>query len=358
MKKLLNLLLLIAPAILLAQPSPSTPPTKIAAGAGIVVSTNGVNNFTISAGGTNSALTNLVVRQLNGNALTVNTNVLLVATNYVGIGTTAPLRPLHVGNYNAAGRADTKILVSAEMNNVNGSGSSHGFADASLISRSGGIGYNSFDANANIGGGVDYDHYAAFQSSPANVSVGVMNDYFGHYDVFNIQGGVLKNDYGFYKATGALYNGARVTNIYGIYIAPQTNGTSKNYGVYVAANSNYFGGRLDIAGNVVPNADGTYNSGATGSRWFNSYSYNFIGSTFSGSTVKANTFKDASFGEVTAFTFDGTLTKFAIPINLAATAEPAAPASGITLFVVNDGGKMVLKCKAPGGDVGTLYTEP
>lgn len=246
MKKLLNLLLLIAPAILLAQPSPSTPPTKIAAGAGIVVSTNGVNNFTISAGGTNSALTNLVVRQLNGNALTVNTNVLVVATNYVGMGTATPLRPLHVGNYTAAGPSDTKILISAEMNNANGSGNSHAFADSSLIGRSGNIGYNSFYANANLAGGVDYDHYAAFQSSPANLAVGVMKNYYGHFDVFNMQSGTTKTNTAFYASRAFVYGGT-VENNFGLYVEPHTNGTVGNWAVYTDGTTpSTFGGAVKV----------------------------------------------------------------------------------------------------------------
>jgi hypothetical protein len=91
--------------------SPTMPPTRIAAGSGVTVTTNGINNFTLSASGglgtnhlnpnqfeagtTNvniaagALLTNGVFRSSAGNALTVNTNVLIVDTNSVRFGGTS-----------------------------------------------------------------------------------------------------------------------------------------------------------------------------------------------------------------------------------------------------------------------------
>ena len=83
----------------LAQPSPTLPPTRLAPGSGVTITTNGVNNFTISASGGSSVTnlgngsntllaTNLSVVASAGNALTVNTNALRVDTNSVYVSGT------------------------------------------------------------------------------------------------------------------------------------------------------------------------------------------------------------------------------------------------------------------------------
>ena len=200
------------------------------------------NSGSIKSGAT---LTNLVFRQSSGNALTVNTNVLLVSTNSVGIGTAFPLRPLHVGNAAVAGAVDTKILVAAIIDNT-GSGNSHAFTDASQIGRSGGIGYNSFYAQANLAGGVDYDHYAAFQSSPENVSVGILKSYFGHFDTLSVQGGTVKTNAAFYAQKSFLFGGV-IENNFGLYVADHTNGTVGNFGVYTDGTvGSTFGGAVKV----------------------------------------------------------------------------------------------------------------
>ena len=91
--------------------SPTMPPTRIAAGSGVTVTTNGINNFTLSASGglgtnhlnpnqfeagtTNvniaagAPLTNGVFRSSAGNALVVNTNAMIIDTNSVRFGGTS-----------------------------------------------------------------------------------------------------------------------------------------------------------------------------------------------------------------------------------------------------------------------------
>jgi len=65
MKTLLLSLCALLPLAVLAQPSPGTPPTRLAPGSNVSIVTNGVNNFTISASGggstTDGSFTNLSV---------------------------------------------------------------------------------------------------------------------------------------------------------------------------------------------------------------------------------------------------------------------------------------------------------
>lgn len=103
MKRIHYLLLGLALSLTIAAVAPSLPPTRIIASTNITVVTNGVNNFTLSASGGLSALnqnqfdssstniksgalvTNLNVKASSGNALTVNTNALVVDTNNVSM---------------------------------------------------------------------------------------------------------------------------------------------------------------------------------------------------------------------------------------------------------------------------------
>lgn len=114
MKRILLLLLPLLALPALGQPSPGVPPTRIIAGSGIAVTTNGFNNFTIATGagtlGTNNLnanqfeagttnvniksgalTTNLNVKATAGNALTINTNALVVDTNNVSMAGTLTL---------------------------------------------------------------------------------------------------------------------------------------------------------------------------------------------------------------------------------------------------------------------------
>lgn len=245
MKRIHFLLLGLLVSLTIAAVSPTQPPTRLSGTGGIAIITNGVNSFTISGSGAGNPATNLVVRQSSGNALTVNTNVLVVATNYVGINNTAPLAPLHVGNANVAGPVDTKVLVAATIDNT-GAGNSHAFSDTSQIARSGGIGYNSFYANANIGGGVDYDHYAAFQSFVSSLSVGTMKNYYGHYDALSLTSGTVKTNTAFH-ANRAFVFGGNVEINYGLYVDEHTNGTVGNFAVYTAGTTpSTFGGAVKV----------------------------------------------------------------------------------------------------------------
>lgn len=201
------------------------------------------NTGSIKSGAT---LTNLVVRQSSGNALTVNTNVLVVATNKVGFGTALPLAPIHVGAYTAMGSVDAQVLIAREVSNGSGSGNAHAFADNTLVQRSGSIGYNSFDAKAIFGGGVDYDHYAGYQSRLSyNNTPGVMLNYYGYHDALSVGSGTVKTNFGVYLLDPA--GGGIVEENYGVYIAPKNVGTVANYSIYAdGTNKSVFGGPVKM----------------------------------------------------------------------------------------------------------------
>ena len=246
MKRLHFLLLGLLVSLTIAAVSPTLPPTRLIAGnSSVTIVTNGVNNFTLTAGGGNPA-TNLVVRQSSGNALTVNTNVLVVATNKVGFGNAVPLAPIHVGDYTAMGSADAQVLIAREVSNGSGSGNAHAFADNTLVQRSGSIGYNSFDAKAIFGGGVDYDHYAGYQSRLSyNNTPGVMLNYYGYHDALSVGSGTVKTNFGVYLLDPA--GGGVVEENYGVYIAPKNVGTVANYSIYAdGTNKSVFGGTVKV----------------------------------------------------------------------------------------------------------------
>ena len=187
-----------------------------------------------------------MVRQSSGNALTVNTNVLVVATNKVGFGTALPLAPIHVGAYTAMGSVDAQVLIAREVSNGSGSGNAHAFADNTLVQRSGSIGYNSFDAKAIFGGGVDYDHYAGYQSRLSyNNTPGVMLNYYGYHDALSVGSGTVKTNFGVYLLDPA--GGGIVEENYGVYIAPKNVGTVANYSIYAdGTNKSVFGGPVKM----------------------------------------------------------------------------------------------------------------
>ena len=97
MKRIHYLLLGLLVSLTIAAVSPGLPPTRIIAGnSTVVVVTNGVNSFTLTASGgvgtSNGLATNLSVYSSGAAApLIVNTNQLIVTNGYVGIGTANPV---------------------------------------------------------------------------------------------------------------------------------------------------------------------------------------------------------------------------------------------------------------------------
>jgi len=116
MKRIHYLLLGLLVSLTIAAVSPTLPPTRIIAGnSTVVVVTNGVNNFTLTASGgvgtSNGLATNLTVYSSGAAApLIVNTNQLIVTNGLVGIGT-VPTSTLHInGSLKWSGSSASSFL--------------------------------------------------------------------------------------------------------------------------------------------------------------------------------------------------------------------------------------------------------
>jgi len=188
------------------------------------------------------------------------------AANELGIRQSTPVAPLHVGNSTTNGSTDAQILISRLVNDASGTGNGHAFADSSTVSRSGTIGYNSFDARSTVSGSSNYDHYAAFQVQSSHATVGTTTHLYGYFFGPTVSAGSVTNVYGTY-ITG-VNSGSRAVNVYGHYIADQTTGTTSNWAVYAAGTTkSFFGGGVTLGGTTqttsLPLVDGsqTWNAG-------------------------------------------------------------------------------------------------
>jgi hypothetical protein len=278
MKRIHYLLLGLLVSLTIAAVSPTVPPTRLTAGGNITIVTNSLNNFTLSGSVTNYGqnFTNVTIYGTATNALNIP------GTNRVGIGTSAhPLAPLHVGDRDVNHSSDAVILISRQVDNDT-VGNGHAFSDSSSIGRSGGIGYNSYDARVNFTSTQDYDHYAGFQVAPAGFDVGVMQNYYGIYDKLDAPIGYVKNEYGYYKATSV--GTTTRSNVFGVYIEAQTIGTNGNWGIYTAGTTpSFFGGPVQVGGkltttnaniytqtnygSILPATTSTYEIGSAAAGW-------------------------------------------------------------------------------------------
>lgn len=151
----------------------------------------------------------------------------------VGIQSTAILAPLTLGSNNVNNSVDAVVLVSRAVD-TSIAGNGHCFSDSSTLTRTGTIGYNSYDGRITVSVGLD--HYAAFQAIPIFTS-GTTTNYYGLYAGATHNGGTITNWYGVY--TGAATSGSgSIGTMNGVYIAtPSEVPTSVDYGLRIAARS-------------------------------------------------------------------------------------------------------------------------
>jgi hypothetical protein len=170
--------------------------------------------------------------------LQLSTTIVNVNTKLgVDLGAFAPLAPIHVGDNNVNRSVDSVILASrlvndtGSMSGING----HCFSDSSDISRTGGVGYASYDARYTATGGGSYDHFANFQSAGSYATSGTTSFVYGYWHGSAISGGNITNDVGVFIADANL-TGGTITNQYGIKISDLTKGTNK-YALYIEGNN-------------------------------------------------------------------------------------------------------------------------
>ena len=187
--------------------------------------------------------------------------VTVLDSGNVGIGTSNPSTDLHVGNSNINNSVDSVILVSRLVDNSGvGSGvNGHAFSDSSTITRSGSIGYNSFDGRTIFSGSNDYNHYAVFQNGTTYSSSGTMGIMYGFVNVPTVTAGTVTSMYGVYTADPV--GAGTVTNNYGLFVPQLSKGATKNYAIYTAGTTrSYFGGIINnSAGILIAPNDATTN---------------------------------------------------------------------------------------------------
>ncbi|MBI4427480.1 MAG: hypothetical protein HY569_03300 [Candidatus Magasanikbacteria bacterium] len=197
---------------------------------------NGIGKFYVDSSGNVSAsgtlnLPNTAVTSTIAGGLTVDTNSLVVdySSGKIGVGTTGPMATIHVGNGTTNGSADSQILISRLVNDTI-SGNGHAFSDSSNVSRSGTIGYNSYDTEVTFSGSNNFNHYAGYQFAPTYASAGTISNIYGFYSLPSLSTGIITNYYGVFTADPSIT--ATLTNNYGVYIADQTAGIN-DWGLYV-----------------------------------------------------------------------------------------------------------------------------
>lgn len=166
--------------------------------------------------------------------------------NYTFGGTATVTGALYVGSGTSTNSVDSVVTVNRAVNDST-AGNGHSFSDSSTISRSGVIGYNSFDGRFIVTGSANYDHFAIFQSNPLIGTSGTTSNVYGIYSKTRVNTGTLTNSYSFYASD--TYGSGTVTNNYGLYVEQLTNGATLNYAVYTAGTTpSVFTGNVGFGG--------------------------------------------------------------------------------------------------------------
>jgi len=203
------------------------------------------------------------------------TKFIISNSGNIGIGTASPLAPLHIGNNSDINSVDAQILLSRLVDDSIG-GNGHGFSDSSNISRTGGIGYNSFDGRVTFTGTTNFDHYVPFQASPTLSFTGTMSNLYGFFSSPIINSGAIVTDnYGLYVQDPS-GSGTISGNNYGLYIASLSKGTNQ-YGVYVDGTAkNYFGGETTVANKLKTGVIDFTTTGSIGVASIGLHASNFV----------------------------------------------------------------------------------
>lgn len=148
-----------------------------------------------------------------------------------------PQLRMQVGT-SATRSVDSIITITRDVDNAV-AGNGHAFSDSSVVDRSGGVAYNSFDARIIVQGTQSYDHFAQFQAGASLGTSGTTTNLYGLVTVTDVSAGVVTNAYDLYgfDPTGA----GTIVNNYGLYIASKLRGSTLNYAIYTNLGKVRFG---------------------------------------------------------------------------------------------------------------------
>lgn len=99
-------------------------------------------------------------------------------------------------------------------------GHGHGFSDVSMITRSGGIAYNAFDARVTVAGSANYDHFVAFQDNVTVGTSGIITNYYSMFSSPELNTGTITNRHGW--VVGDYVGTAVVGTQYGLRVLELT----------------------------------------------------------------------------------------------------------------------------------------
>lgn len=201
----------------------------------------------------------------------------------LGVGTTANIiAPITVGDEgDEIGAVDAQIAVARAVDDAV-AGNGHAFTDASVITRGGGMAYNSYDTGVVFQGSESYNHFAGFQSAPSFNATGTLTNYRAFAASLAVgAGATVTTSVGLhaFNPTGS----GTVTNAYGAYIEEITKGGTLNYAIFSAGatKSRFYNFVLGGGGSVDTDLfDGSGNPGLRGAA---------LGSSFAGLTIKDST---------------------------------------------------------------------
>jgi hypothetical protein len=217
------------------------------------------------------------------NGASFNTNTLSIdATNSrVGIGTTAPSGTLEVNKSItlASGTADYEVLVSGIATGNQATASFYGLQSGPLYNSASGstlgslIGIYSQPINNNTG---TITNLYGIQGVPINITTGTIANFYALY-ALPINHGTITTAYGLFSG---MTNDGTVGTYYGAYIGGPSAGTvTTKYGLVVESTAGNVGigtttpatFKLEVAGNIGPDANKTRDLGSTAKRWNNIY---------------------------------------------------------------------------------------
>ena len=219
----------------------------------------------------NAATFNAPLAQIDA-ALVGGSGVLKIAQ--LGVGNTAPLALVHVGDRAVNNSTDAEILISRTIAAGSIASNSHGYSDSTNFANTG-YAYNSYDARVNITGTGALDHYAAFQGGQEYNNSNTLPLMYSFFSRPTMTQGTITALYHAY-AGDPTYVAGTITTQYGLYVENLTRG-STNYAIYTAGTTaSLFGGAVTINGNPIVGATGTSPSLTVGNQTSNSTSSTFI----------------------------------------------------------------------------------